>query len=141
MAQPICATFPQSSKAKGLLWPQPQTPLPVTATRGPFTEVRLAGLRGPCCANCWHPSFQLPQWPTWRGREGKCSLGGQAGQIRGAMSPLPQINSVFFSFSLLTFFSLFFFFLKKKTNPKTPWTFHCHPDNPQREKGCLESSF
>lgn len=108
MAQPICATFPQSSKAKGLLWPQSQTPLPVTATRGPFTEVRLAGLRGPCCANCWHPSFQLPQWPTWWGREGKCSLGGQAGQICGGMSPLPQNNSVFFFFQPPNLFFIVF---------------------------------
>lgn len=137
MAQPICATFPQSSKAKGLLWPQPQTPLPVTATRGPFTEVRLAGLRGPCCANCWHPSFQLPQWPTWRGREGKCSLGGQAGQIRGAMSPLPQINSVFFSFSLLTFFSLFFFFLKKKNQPQNSMDLPLSPRQSSEGEGVL----
>lgn len=43
------------------------------------------------------------------------------------------------------FFSLFFFFLKKKNttqqNQKTLWTFHCHPHNPQRGKGWLESSF
>lgn len=28
VAWPICATFPQSSKAKGLLWPRPRTSLP-----------------------------------------------------------------------------------------------------------------
>ena len=63
--------FPQSSKAKGLLWPGPLAPdtsATVTAQGGRSQRVRPAGLRGPRCANCWRPSFQLPQWPAL-GRE------------------------------------------------------------------------
>ena len=90
--------FPRSSKAKGLLGPGPPAPdtsAMVTAQGGRSQRVRPAGLRGPRCANCWRPSFQLPQWPTSWGGEGKCSLGGQAGQVRGAHVPTAPNNSVF----------------------------------------------
>lgn len=84
----LCNLPPKQQSPGATLAPPWRTPLPQSQQQGSRSQlVRPAGLRGPRCANCWHPSFQLPQWPTVRGREGKCSLGGQAGQVRGAQVP------------------------------------------------------
>lgn len=85
---PFVQLSPKAAKPRGYFGPYLGHLCHSHSNKGSRSQrVRLAGLRGPRCANCWHPSFQLPQWPTLRGREGKCSLGGQAGQVHGAYVP------------------------------------------------------
>lgn len=85
---PFVQLSPKAAKPRGYFGPHHGHLCHGHSNKGSRSQrVRPAGLRGPRCANCWHPSFQLPQWPTLRGREGKCSLGGQAGQVHGACVP------------------------------------------------------
>lgn len=80
---------PPSSQAKGGLSHH--------SIYGLFTAGPAGGApRGPRCANCWHPSFQLPQQPQSQGQEGKCGRGARQGSSTGLVSSLPRNNSVFF---------------------------------------------
>lgn len=122
---PFVQLSPKAAKPRGYFGPYTGHLRHSHSNKGSRSQrVRLAGLRGPRCANCWHPSFQLPQWPTLRGREGKCSLGGQAEQVRGACVPTaPKKQCVFFFQSPNLFFFFISFFLKKnnkKPKPKVP---------------------
>lgn len=135
--------FPPKQRSQGVtLAPIPDTCATVTATGSWFTAGPAGrALRGPHCANCWHPSFQLPQWPTSWGQQGKCSLGGQADRSMGPVPHCPKIT-VCFSFSLLTFFFFFiiFHFFKKTKTKNFCGPSIVTPTTPQGER-CLESSF
>lgn len=92
-ALPICATVPQSSEAKGLLWPHPghlsQPWRKELLTAGP-----VGGAQTGLLCKLLALSLQLPHGPP--SRRVSVALGARQDKSTGPVSPLPQNNSVFF---------------------------------------------
>lgn len=92
-ALPICATVPQSSEAKGLLWPHPghlsQPWRKELLTAGP-----VGGAQTGLLCKLLALSLQLPHGPPSGGVS--VALGARQDKSTGPVSPLPQNNSVFF---------------------------------------------
>lgn len=127
--QPPYPTPPiKAAEPRVLLWPPAATPASHSMT-GAFT-VGPAGRRGPHCANCPHPGFQLPPWPS-------CG----AGRVPRGAVPRPPVSR---SQSHLFFFSLFFFFLRKQKYNQGKKKSLCGPSTitplTPEGAGCSESS-
>lgn len=101
---------PKAAKPGSLLWPCLH--ICQSQQEGAIHSRSASGLKGARCANCWHPSFQLPQRPA-----------GGAPTAPGQCVPFHLLLGLFFLFSF--FFAFLFSYKNKKitnnqTNKKNP---------------------